>query len=67
MAYLKCKILRKFKNKLKINKHAEFWAKNVFDEWKVSHGFDTTRSIIDLSNDESYIKNCLILFDFLFC
>ncbi len=35
----------------RINKHVEFWAKNVFDEWRVFHGLDTTRSIVDLSKD----------------
>ncbi len=51
----------------RINKHAELWVINVFDEWRGSHGLDTTRSIIDLSNDESYVKVWLIFFHFLFC
>jgi hypothetical protein len=29
----------------------------VFDEWKVFHGLDTTRSIVNLSKDESYVKD----------
>lgn len=41
----------------RINKHAELWAKNAFDKWKVFRGFDTTSSIVDLSKDESSIKN----------
>ncbi len=41
----------------RINKHVELWAKNAFDEWKVFRGFDTTSSIVDLSKNESSIKN----------
>ncbi len=36
-----------------------FRRKNAFDEWKVFCGFDTTRSITDLSKDESSIKDMM--------
>jgi hypothetical protein len=39
----------------KLNKHVELWVKNAFDQWKVFHGFDTKKSIINLSKDESYV------------
>jgi hypothetical protein len=39
----------------KVNKHVELWVKNAFDQWKVLHGFNTKKSIIDLSKDESYV------------
>jgi hypothetical protein len=48
--------------------------KNVFDEWRIFRGFDTTRSIIDLtrsiidfSNDESSIKDLAFFFHFASC
>jgi hypothetical protein len=41
----------------KVTKHIELWAKNVFDEWKLFCGFDTTKSIVDLSEDEGLIKD----------
>jgi hypothetical protein len=31
--------------------------KNAFDEWRVFHGLDTTRSIVDPSKDESSFKD----------
>jgi hypothetical protein len=36
--------------------------KNVFDEWRVFCGFDTKKSIIDLLEDESSIKDMLSSF-----
>jgi len=41
----------------RINKHVELWARNVFDEWKVFHSLDTTRSIADLLENESFVKD----------
>ncbi len=42
----------------RVNKHIELWAKNAFDEWRPLCGFDITRSlIIDLSENESFVKN----------
>ncbi len=40
-----------------VTKHIELWVKNVFDEWKLFCGFDTTKSIVDLSKDEGLIKD----------
>jgi hypothetical protein len=37
----------------------------MFDEWKVFCGLDTTRSIVDLSEDESSIKDSMDMFFFL--
>jgi hypothetical protein len=41
----------------RMNKHVELWAKNVFDEWKLFDGFNTTKSIVDLSEDEGLIRD----------
>jgi hypothetical protein len=38
-------------------KHVELWTKNAFDEWRVFHGFNTSKSIVGLSKDESLMKN----------
>ncbi len=38
--------------------------KNAFDEWKIFRGFDTTKSIIDLSKDEYSIKDFGFLLSF---
>ncbi len=46
----------------RVNKHVELWVKNVFDEWRVFCGFDTKKSIIDLLEDESSIKDMLSSF-----
>jgi len=48
----------------RINKHVELWVRNVFDEWRIFHGFDTTRSIIDLSKNESYVKDLVDIISF---
>jgi hypothetical protein len=31
--------------------------RNAFDEWRVLHGLDTTRSIVDLLKDEYFVKD----------
>jgi hypothetical protein len=31
--------------------------KNAFDEWRVFHGFDISKSIVNLSKHESLMKN----------
>jgi len=41
----------------RVSKHVELWAKNVFDEWKLFDGFNTTKFIVDLSEDEGSIKD----------
>jgi len=43
----------------RINKHVELWARNVFDEWKVFDSLDTTRSIVDLLEEESFVKDLI--------
>ncbi len=35
----------------------ELWAMNVFNEWRSFRGFDTTKSGIDLLEDEGSIKD----------
>jgi hypothetical protein len=32
----------------KLSKYTKLWAKNAFDEWKLFHGFNTMRSIVDI-------------------
>jgi hypothetical protein len=32
---------------------------NAFDEWRVFHDIDTKKSIIDLSKNESSVKNLM--------
>lgn len=55
------------KGSRKINKHVELWVKNAFDQWNFFHGFDTTRSIADLSKDESSITDLAFFFQFASC
>jgi hypothetical protein len=45
---------RKLKGGRRINKHVELWVKDAFDEWKIFHGLDITRSIIDLLEEEFF-------------
>ncbi len=40
-----------------MNKHIEFWAMNVFNEWRSFRGFDTTKFVIDLLEDKGLIKD----------
>jgi hypothetical protein len=40
-----------------MSKHVELWAMNVFNEWRLFCGFDTTKFIIDLLEDEGSIKD----------
>jgi hypothetical protein len=35
-----------------VSKHIELWAMNVFNEWRSFCGFDTTKFVIDLFEDE---------------
>jgi hypothetical protein len=30
----------------RVSKHAGFWVRNAFVEWRIFHGLDTTRSIV---------------------
>jgi len=43
----------------KVNKHTKLRAKNAFDEWRIFCGFDTIRLIVDLLEDESFVKNLM--------
>ncbi len=40
-----------------MSKHVELWAMSVFNEWRPFRGFDTTRFIINLFEDEGSIKD----------
>ncbi len=40
-----------------MSKHVELWAMNVFNEWRSFRGFDTTKFIINLLEDEGLIKD----------
>jgi hypothetical protein len=50
-----------------MNKHIEFWVKNAFDEWRLFCGFDTSKFIVGLSEDEGLIKDLWICCFLLFC
>jgi hypothetical protein len=39
------------------SKHVELWARNVFDEWWVFHGFNIEKLIIDIFEDEDFVMN----------
>ncbi len=39
-----------------MGKYIELWMKNVFDEWKLFYGFDITKFIVNLFEDEGLIK-----------
>jgi hypothetical protein len=41
--------------------------KNAFNDWRIFCGFDTTRSIVDFSKDESSIKDLAFFFHFVSC
>jgi len=48
-----------------VNKHIELWVKNAFDEWRLFCGFDTSKIIVDLSENEGLIKDLVdMLFSF---
>jgi hypothetical protein len=49
----------------KVNKHVELWRKNTFDDWKVFYGFDTSKSIVDLLENESSMKDLVDMLSFL--
>jgi hypothetical protein len=40
-----------------VSKHIKLWAMNVFNEWRSFRGFDTTKFVIDLLEDESLVKD----------
>jgi hypothetical protein len=50
-----------------MSKHIELWAMNVFNEWRLFHGFDTIKSIIDMFGNEDLITNLWICYHLLFC
>jgi hypothetical protein len=41
----------------KMSKHIEFWAMNVFNEWRSFCGFDTMKYVIDFLEDEGSMKD----------
>jgi hypothetical protein len=41
------------------SKHVELWVKNAFDEHRLFCGFNATKSIVDIFEDESSIKNLM--------
>ncbi len=47
------------------SKHVELWARNVFDEWWVFHGFSIEKLIIDLFENEDFVMNLVEMFFFL--
>jgi hypothetical protein len=49
----------------RVSKHANLWAKNVFDKWRIFHGVDTNKLIVNILEDKSSIKNLVdMLFSF---
>jgi len=49
----------------RVSKHADLWAKNVFDKWRIFHGVDTNKLIVNILEDKSSIKNLVdMLFSF---
>jgi hypothetical protein len=50
-----------------VSKHVKLWAMNVFDEWRLFRGFDTTKSITDMFENEGLITNLWICCHLLFC
>ncbi len=43
----------------RISKHIKLWMNNAFDEWRVFRDIDITKSIIDLSKNEYFVKNLM--------
>jgi hypothetical protein len=41
----------------RVNKHVELWVRNVFDECKVFRDLDITISIVDLLENEYFVKD----------
>jgi hypothetical protein len=41
----------------RVSKHAELWANNAFDKWRIFLGFDTNKLIANLLEDEYSIKD----------
>jgi len=55
------------KGGLRVSKYVKLWAMNVFNEWRLFHGFDTTKSITDMFGNEGLITNHWIGYHLLFC
>jgi hypothetical protein len=45
------------------SKHIELWARNALDEWRMSHGFDIGKFIVNLLESEN-LKDFVHLFSF---
>ncbi len=45
------------KGSWKVKKHVEFWVKNDFNEWKIFHGFDTTKFIANILKNDFFVKD----------
>ncbi len=45
------------KGSWRVNKYVEFLMKNDFDEWKIFHGFDTTKFIVNILKNEFFVKD----------
>jgi hypothetical protein len=55
------------KGSWKVSKHTDFGQKNIFDEWRFFHGFDTTKPIVNKSQKKShFISSNQILFSSFF-
>ncbi len=50
----------------KVNKYVEPWAKNAFNEWRIFCGFSTKKFIIDIFEDESFVKQ-IVDMSYYFC
>jgi hypothetical protein len=43
--------------KLESEQACWLWAKNIFDEWRFFHGFDTTKPIVNIFLNGDFIKD----------
>jgi hypothetical protein len=46
--------------------HENLWAKNVFDEWKMFHGYDKEKSIEYFSENIDFIKDFVDMLSFFY-
>lgn len=44
------------------SKHIELWARNALDEWRMSHGFDIGKFIVNLLESEKPKGFCALVF-----
>ncbi len=40
-----------------MSKHVKLWAMNAFNEWRLFHGFNMAKSIVNLFENEGLIKD----------